>query len=563
MFRPLKSYFPLIESLRDYNKRSFYADLSAGMIVGIMLIPQGMAYAFLAGLPPVYGLYGGLIPLILYSIFGSSRQMSIGPVAISSLLVLAGVSELATPFTPEYIQLVILTGLGIGIAQLTLGLFRTGKIVNFISHPVISGFTSAAAIIIAINQLKDVLGITIPKFDYSYETLLFALQNLDQCQWISIVMTFASIGIMVGIKKIKRSLPAAIIVTVIGILISWIFNLSEQGLQIVGSIPQGLPSFVQLSLNYEIFEKLMPVVLTVTIIGVVESISIAKVLEGKHHNYTINPNQELIALGISKIGGAFFQSLPTSGSFTRSAVNNEAGARTTISSLVAALLIVLTLLFLTPLFFHLPKAILAAIILLAIRNLFDYKEAISLWKTHRTDFSLMMITFFATLTFGIEEGVFAGIFLSILNVLYRSSKPNIVILGNIPGTTYYRNINRFEEAKQIEGKLIIRFENQIYFGNATYFKESIRKLVKEHPDEIKEFLLDAKSIHYIDSSGLKALNEINTYLENRGTHFTICGAVGVVRDQLENSGFLEMIGEDRHFIYLHHAIEAQEDMPVR
>ena len=558
MLRPIKSYFPLLESLQGYTKKSFYSDLSAGLIVGIMLVPQGMAYAFLAGMPPVYGLYGGLVPLLIYAIMGSSRQLSIGPVAISALLVLSGVSSLAAPFSAEYVQLVIFAGFLIGLAQLILGLFRTGKIANFISHPVIAGFTSAAAIIIAINQLKDVLGIQIPRFKYSYETLIYAVQNLDLFNIYAVVISFAAIIIMVALKAWKRSIPSALIVTILGILSAWLFNLSDKGLEIIGEIPKGLPSFKFMPFNYEDFESLIPVVFTVTVIGIVESISIAKVLESRHRNYHINPNQELIALGLSKIGGSFFHALPSSGSFTRSAVNDEAGAQTGIASLIAALLIALTLLFLTPLFFFLPKAILAAIILVAIRKLFDYREAIQLWKTHKTDFYLMMVTFISTLVFGIEEGVFAGILLSILNVLYRSAKPTIVVLGNIPGTTYYRNIRRFEEAVQIEGKIIMRFENQIYFGNASYFKESIRKLIKEHPDEIKEFLLDAKSIHFIDSSGLKALVEINDYLETRGTHFTICGAVGVVRDQLEKSGFLDIIGEDRHFIYLHHAIEPAE-----
>lgn len=558
MFRTPQSYFPILNSLKGYSKRIFLSDLSAGAMVGIMLIPQGMAYAFLAGMPPVYGLYGGLIPLVLYALLGTSRQMSIGPVAISALLVLAGVSELAEPFSPLYIKYVILAGLIIGIVQVTLGMMKAGRLAEFISHPVISGFTSAAAIIIAVNQLKDVLGIKIPNFDYSYQTLLYVGQNLERINWIPLAMTASAIIIMIFSKILKKSFPGALVVTILSILITWMFNLHEQGLEIVGTIPQGLPSFYIPTLNYEVFEKLMPVVFTVTVIGIVESFSIAKVLEGKHHNYHINPNQELIALGVSKIGGAFFQSLPTSGSFTRSAVNNDSGAQTTISSIIAASLILLTLLFLTPLFYFLPKAILAAIILMAVRNLFDYEEAIRLWKIHRIDLSLMLTTFFATLLFGIEEGVFTGILLSILNVLYRSSKPNIVILGNIPGTTYYRNIERFEEAEQIEGKLIIRFENQIYFGNASYFKESIRKLIKDHPEEITEFLLDAKSVHYIDSSGLLALRSINKYLERRGIHFTICGAVGVVRDQLEKSGFLNEIGDDRHFIYLHHAVEDSE-----
>lgn len=559
MLSSLLSYFPIINTLKSYKKSIFLEDLSAGMIVGIMLIPQGMAYAFLAGLPPVYGLYGGLIPLVLYAIFGTSRQMSIGPVAISSLLILAGVSQLAPPFSVEYVHLVILAGLMIGVLQMILGLFRGGNLVNFISHPVITGFTAAAAIIIAISQLKDILGIAIPRFDYSFQTLLYAIENIPETNWLALAMSIGGMAIMIGLKYWKKSLPYALIIVILSIGVTALLRLNQSGLEIVGDIPKGLPPFHVPQLSLSKITQLFPIVLTVTVICIVESISIAKLLENKHQDYIIRPNQELIALGVSKIGGAFFWSLPTSGSFTRSAVNDEAGAKTTMSGIFAALLIMLTLLFLTPLFYFLPKATLAAIILLAVRKLFDYQEAIHLWKTHRPDFYLMLVTFTTTLVFGIQEGVFAGIFLSLLVVLYRSSRPNIVVLGNIPGTTYYRNIKRFDQAEQIEGKLIVRFENQLYYGNASYFKSEIQNLVQKYPGPLEELLIDAKSIHYIDSSGLKALTEIHSFLYRRKIRLGICAAVGVVRDQLKTSGFMSLLGEDRHFIYLHHAIERPEE----
>ena len=402
-------------------------------------------------------------------------QLSIGPVAVSALLVLEGFRQIAEPGSTEYIQLVIFGGLLIGIFQLLLSMLRLGFLVNFLSHPVLAGFTSAAAIIIAISQLKDFLGIQIPRFSYSYETAWYAINHIGEANWISVVICSVSITVMLVLRSISRSIPGALIVVVAATLLSWGLDLQQYGLEIIKDVPAGLPAFELPILDLEVARGIMPIVLTIAIIGVVECISIAKVLEAKHEEYDIRPNQELFAIGISKIGGAFFQALPTSASFTRSAINEDAGGRTTISSMVTALLIVLTLLFLTPLFYYLPKAVLAAIILLAVRSLFDFKEALFLWKTDKRDLTMMLITFQATLTFGIEEGVFTGVLLSIGTVLLKSSKPHYGVLGKVQGTNNYRNIERFPDAEQMPDELLIRFDDQLYFANATYFKDVIKE----------------------------------------------------------------------------------------
>ena len=519
-----------------------------------MLVPQGMAYAFLAGMPPIYGLYGGLIPLFLYALFGTSRQLSIGPVAVSALLVLEGFRQLAEPGSTEYISLVLLAGLLIGFCQVLLSFFRLGFLVNFLSHPVLSGFTSAAAIIIAISQLKDLLGFSIPRFSHTYETLFYAIQHIGQTNWISVALCLGSIAFMLWLRSISRSIPGALLVVVATTLMSWGLNLEAYGLEIIKNVPSGLPAFQLPDWNLETVEMIMPIVITITIIGVVESISIAKFLEAKHQNYVVRPNQELLALGLSKIGGSFFQALPTSGSFTRSAINDDAGGKTTVSSFITALLIALTLVFLTPLFYYLPKAVLAAIILLAVRSLFDLKEAVSLWKTHRRDLAMMLATFFATLTLGIEEGVLLGVLLSIGTVLYRSSKPHYGILGKIPGTSYYRNVNRFMNAQIHEEELIIRFDDQLYFGNATFFKDTIKRLVKDRP-KTRRLFLDARSIHEIDSSGLHALKEIHNRLKQQDIQLYITTAIGPVRDILENAGFVQELGSKYIVQDLHDAVQ--------
>ncbi len=525
----------------------------AGLTVGIMLVPQGMAYALLAGMPPIYGLYGGLIPLFLYALFGTSRQMAVGPVAVSALLVLGGVSQLATPETPEYISLVITAGLLIGIAQITLSFLRLGFLVNFLSHPVVAGFTSAAAIIIGISQLKDFLGFHIPKFTESYETLFYAIEHFGETNWISVILCISAIALMVVFRAISRSIPGALIVVVIGTFLSWLFDLESYGLNIVKEVPEGLPIFQAPTIDLATIQQLIPTVLTVTIIGIVESLGIAKVLEAKHQNYDVRPNQELFALGISKIGGAFFQAIPSSGSFTRSAINNEVGAKTTVSSIITFLLIALTLLFLTPLFYYLPKAILAAIILMAVKSLFDYKEAVHLWHTHKEDFAMMMITFMVTLVVNIPIGIATGVLLSAGANLYRSSKPHIAILGQIPGTVHFRNIRRFSRAKELKGKVIMRFDDQLYFANATYFKDAIKKVVKDCNRPLTYFYLDATNIHGLDSSGLTTLKEVYKNLQKQGIQLCICGATGPVRDMLYRSGFMAELGNENHFVYLYSA----------
>ncbi|MCI5083656.1 MAG: solute carrier family 26 protein [Saprospiraceae bacterium] len=551
-------FFPFIESLKGYSRSLFRSDVSAGLTVGIMLVPQGMAYAFLAGMPPIYGLYGGLVPLFLYAFFGTSRQLSIGPVAVSSLLVLEGFRQIAVPGSAEYVGLVILGGLMIGVLQALFGLLRLGFLVNFLSHPVLSGFTTAAAIIIGVSQLKDLLGVEIPRFAYVHETIGYAIQHIGETNWISVVVCVSSIVIMLILRSISRSIPGALIVVIIATLVTYGFRLDLNGLEIIKNVPAGLPAFEIPGMDWNTIQTIFPTVLTITVIGVVECISIAKVMEARHKEYSIRPNQEMLAIGISKIGGAFFQALPTSGSFTRSAINDEAGGKTTISSIITAILIALTLVFLTPLFYYLPKAVLAAIILLAVRSLFAWKDAIFLWKTHRKDLVMMIITFLATLVLGIQLGVLIGVVLSIVTVLYKSSRPHYGILGRIPGTTNYRNILRFPEAKIQPDELILRFDDQLYFGNATYYKDVVKNMTEIDPN-IKAVFLDARSMHDIDSTGLLALSEIHTRLQDMGIQLYIGCIIGPVRDLLKKAGFWEALGEEHIFRDIHDAVMAYRE----
>ena len=551
----MKQYLPILEWLPTYNKKDFRHDLIAGLTVGVMVVPQGMAYAFLAGMPLIYGLYGSIVPLLLYAVLGTSRQLSIGPVAVSSILVLGGISQLAEPESEAYVALAILAGLLIGVMQLLMSFLRLGFLVNFLSRPVISGFTSGAAVLIAVSQLKYMFGMEIPRFEQVHETLYFIAANATQINYKTLLMSIGGIVIILVLKKINKSIPGPLIVALLGIGLVSFFNLDNYGIATVGVIPEGLPEVILPAFTVENVKLVFPTVLTVTIIGVVECSGMAKALEAKHDNYRINPNQELFALGISKIGGAFFQAMPTSGSFSRSAINNESGGRTGVSSVITAILVALVLLFLTPLFYYLPEAILASIVILAVKSLFEFQTAKVLWKNHRNDFWMMLVTFLVTLGVGIEEGVVAGVVLSVLTMTYNSSKPHIAVLGKLSDSAYYRSIDRFPEAVQYDEVLMVRFDAQLYFTNADFFTQTLMGLVKEKGSQLELFILDASSIHEMDSSGLRALEEFHRFLEQRGITFYIASLIGPIRDLLKKTSTMQQIGETNLFMTLHDALE--------
>ena len=558
----IRSLLPIIDWLPSYKFKSFRADLLAGLTVAVMLVPQGMAYGLLAGLPPIYGLYAGIVPLLLYAFFGTSRQLSVGPVALVSLLVLSGISKFADQQTDLFIQLAIATALIAGILQIIFGIFKLGFLINFLSHPVLAGFTSAAALIIGFSQLGNLLGIEIQRSNLIYEILFQAYHQLDAIHWPTLGIGLGGIIIIFVLRAINKRIPNALLVVVVGTLLVYYFRLDLNGVAIVASVPEGLPKFSIPTITLKQVEQLLPLSLTICLISFIESLAIAKTIESRHKSYRIVPNQELIALGVTKIGGAFFQAFPTTGSFTRSAINDEAGAKTGISSIIAAIIICLTLLFITPLFYFLPKAILAAIIIGAVKSLIDYKEAFHLWKHDRRDFLTFLTTFLITLVLGIQSGVLVGIILSLALMVYTNSRPHIAILGRIPGTRHFRNIDRFEHAQQQKDILIMRFDAQLYFGNANYFREFIENSVEQNLPHLKLLILDASSIHDVDSSGIHTFHEVLQYLKSKGVMFYISGVIGPVRDLLYQNGLSEIIGSENQFMYIHDAVVHYNDVEV-
>ncbi|WP_096186650.1 SulP family inorganic anion transporter [Evansella halocellulosilytica] len=418
----MRKWIPLINELHDYDlRRDFRGDLNAGLIVAIMLIPQGMAYAMLAGLPPVSGLYASTVPLIIYAFFGTSRQLAVGPVAMISLLVFTGVSGVAKPGSDDYFTYVIVLTLLVGLIQFLLGLFKLGAITKLISHAVISGFISAAALMIAFSQLTHLLGVELGNSKNVFLILYEAGSNITDIHTITLIIGLACIFTLFFFKKKVPKLPGPLVVVIVSIIVVSTFSLHEQGVKIVGEIPSGLPNVSVPSFDFVTITTLLPIAVTISIIAFVESYAMAKVIAEKE-KYQINPNRELRALGVANVGASFFSGFPVTGGFSRSAVNYEAGAKSRLASIMTAVFIIFTLLFFTSLFYYLPQAVLAAIIIVAVFGLVDVKELMHLWKVKRVDSVTLVVTFFATIIFGIEVGIATGVIFSFVVYVYQQSK---------------------------------------------------------------------------------------------------------------------------------------------
>ncbi|MCS3663751.1 SulP family sulfate permease [Salinibacter ruber] len=548
--------FPLAQQLSDYGRDQLRGDLSAGLTVGVMLIPQGMAYALIAGLPPIYGLYASLVPLAVYSLFGTSRQLAVGPVAMVSLLVAAAVGPLANGDPEFYIGLTLLLSLMVGVLQFGLGVARFGFLVNFLSHPVLSGFTSAAALIIGFSQLKHLLGIDLPRSNYIHEILWAAAGRIGQIDPLTMGLGIGSILLLVGLRRLHPAIPGALVAVGITTGLVWAFGLDDHGVDIVGSVPGGLPAPSLPPLGLENVWTLTPSALAIGLVGFMESIAVAKVYAGRHR-YDIDANQELIGLGLANIAGAFFSAYPTTGGFSRTAVNDEAGARTTLAGLVAAGVIALTLLLLTPLFYYLPNAVLAAIIMVAVSGLIEWKEALHLWEVDRKDLGLMALTFGATLALGIEEGILAGVIVSLIVVIYQSSTPHTALMGRLPGTDTYRNLKRNPEALTRSDVVVVRMDANLYFATASAFQDLVRRVDTQDPS-LRAVVVDMYPVNRIDSTGVEALKKVIETCRRHNVALYLAGVKGPVRDMLDEAGVTRMLGEDRFFFEVSGAVDAAE-----
>ena len=538
----------------EYNSSRLKGDFIAGITVSIILIPQGIAYALIAGLPPIYGLYCALVPQLVYAIFGSSRQVAIGPVAMDSLIVATGVSTLALAGSDSYIAIAILLAFMVGSIQFLLGVFRLGFIVNFLSKPVISGFTSAVALTIGINQFRNLFGVDFVQSDqiqYVLEDIWF---NIIDFNSHTTVIGLTSVGVIILLRKINKKIPNALLVVVVGILTIRYFGDEFSDVAIVKDIPSGLPSFSFPEMDISQMRELLPIALTLVMVGYLETISIGKSLEAKQDEYKLRPNQELIALGLSNIIGSWFKAYPSTSSFSRSAINQESGATTGMASLVSVVMVLLTLLFLTPLFYHLPKTVLAAIIIVAVFGLVNIKEAIFLWKANNLDFWLLVVTFFSTLLFGIEYGIMIGVGLSLIILIFRTSRPYVAELGKVPDSDFYRNRERFNEVILDDEVLVFRFDAQLFYANASYFIETLELMVEEKGPRLKLIVLDAESINRVDSTGVEMLKERIRFYHKKNILFYFAGVKGPVRDHLFRGKILDIITLDHFYMRVNGAV---------
>lgn len=552
----ISTKIPIVSQLKTYSGSKFRSDLSAGLTVGVMLVPQGMAYAMIAGLPPIYGLYASTLPIIIYAVFGSSRQLAVGPVAMVSLLTASSVGLMADGGTELYILLALTLAMLVGFIQFLLGIFRLGFLVNFLSHPVISGFTSAAALIIGLSQLKHLLGIDIPRSHHVHETLIYAVNHMASTHWTTMAIGVGGILLIKFLKHWNKSIPGPLILVASSIILVRLFNLETAGVQIVGDVPSGLPTFLTPSFSMLHINSLLPAALAIALVSFMESIAVAKAIQARHKDYIVRANQELIALGLANIGGSFFQSYPVTGGFSRTAVNDQSGAKTTVASIIAALLIVLTLLFFTPMFYYLPNAVLASVIMVAVFGLIDITEAKKLWKFHRNEFWMLVATFVGTLTLGIEQGIGLGIILSLAMVLYKSSRPHVAQLGELNDTGIFRNVIRYENAIVEDDTLITRFDDQLYFINETYFKEIHDHFIHKKGKQLKQIIINAAAIHHIDSSALHMLSDFVEQQRSNNIEVYFTGLRGPVRDVMTKTAFDKKVGKEYFFHSIHQAIES-------
>jgi SulP family sulfate permease len=541
----LGRYVPATTWLRTYRRGDLRPDLVAGLTAGAMLIPQGMAYAQLAGLPPATGLYASSLPLFFYALFGTSRQLAVGPVAVISLLTASALEPIAEQGTSQYIAAAAVLALMVGIANIALGLARMGWVTNLLSHSVLVGFTAAAALIIAAGQLKSLFGVKTPRTESFVDTLRETAKALGDTHTLTLVIGLGSIVALVLLKRWRKTFPGALLVVAAATAASALFDLAGEGVKTVGDIPTGLPGLSFPDTAGISIGDLVPLALTITLVGYMESIAVAKVY-ARRNRYEIDPNQELFGLGAANVAAGVFAGQPVTGGFSRSVVNADAGARTPLASVFTGLVLLLTLLFLTPLFTDLPQTVLAAVVLAAIVGLLDFAEMRHIASVKRSDALTMGVAFVATLALGVELGMAVAIGASIAVLVARVMNPHSAELGHLPGTAAYRNLTRFPNAERLPGVGLLRIDVSLNFANVAFLKKRLRQLEQDHPEGLRAIVLDGAGINDLDASGAAALEELLDDYDARGLALHLANMKGPVRDVLIRSGLWQRLGDRVH-----------------
>ena len=563
--RSLSRYLPILDWGRRYDRPTLEADLLAAVIVTIMLIPQSLAYALLAGLPPEAGLYASIAPIVLYAVFGTSNALAVGPVAVVSLMTAAAIGQIAETGTMGYAVAALSLAALSGVMLLALGLLRLGFIANFLSHPVIAGFITASGILIAASQLKHILGVS--AHGHTLPDLLSSLwTHLPETNLITVLLGVSATAFLFWVRKglkpalrglglsakladvaTKAGPVAAVVATTLAV---WAFGLAEHGVAIVGAVPAALPPLTMPDLSPEMLRQLLVPAILISIIGFVESISVAQTLAAKKRQ-RINPDQELIGLGAANLGAGFTGGFPVTGGFSRSVVNFDAGAATPAAGAFTAAGLAIAALALTPLVYFLPKATLAATIIVAVLSLVDFSILRKAWTHSKADFSAVFATILLTLLFGVETGVSAGVILSIFLHLYKTSRPHVAEVGRVPGTEHFRNILR-HEVETDPSLLSLRVDESLYFANARFLEDYIYdRVVGDCP--VEHVILQCSAVNEIDFSALESLEAINQRLGDIGITLHLSEVKGPVMDRLRTGHFLDDL-TGRVFLSQHDAV---------
>jgi sulfate permease, SulP family len=539
-----------------FTPQSVREDVIAGITVSLVAIPQALAYAQLAGVPPYYGLYAAFIPTIIGVLFGSSAILSTGPVAMTSLLTAASIAPLAALGSEQFYSYAILLALLSGLIQIGFGLARMGVLLNFLSHPVLMGFINAAALIIGISQIPAFLGISIKQSKHLLLNTWHVLTNFDALHGMSLAFGLSAFALLYFFKRVFPKLPGVLITVALLTWVSYLVGFAGHGGRVVGEIPTGLPSLTVPSFNWPIIQDLLPAAFVVALISFVEAMSSCKVIAMKTRTRW-DENQELIGQGLAKVAAAFCQSMPVSGSFSRSALNLASHARTGLSSIVSASFVLLTLMFLTGALYHLPKPVLAAMIMMAVANLVNFKVIQHAWQASKDDGIASIITFFATLMFApnIQNGVLTGIMLSLSLFFYRRMRPRIIVkLGLHPDGTL-REAERFDLPPLPPQIGALRFDSSLLFFNVAYFEDAVLKLIQRKPDA--EYILIAGSgINHLDGSGVEIIYSLSKHLHDSGITLAFSGLKMQVLEVMERTGLLDAIGKDNIYSSDRIAIEA-------
>lgn len=565
--RDWKSLLPCTQWLGQYNRGLLAGDLVAAVIVTIMLVPQSLAYAMLAGLPPEVGLYASMLPLVAYALFGTSRTLAVGPVAVVSLLTAAAVGKVAAAGSPEYVTAAITLAFLSGLMLLGMGLLRLGFLTNFLAHPVISGFITASGILIAVSQLRHILGID-AHGESLYRIVLSLIEHLGAVNLPTLIIGASALAflfwvrrglqpvlIRLGMNQRAAALTTKtgpVLVVIVSTLAAYLFSLEQQGVAIVGDLPKGLPSLTLPSLDRELWGQLLGSALLLSIIGFVESVSVGHTLAAKRRQ-RINPNQELIGLGAANAASAVSGGMPVTGGFSRSVVNFDSGAETPAAGVFSAVGIALVALFLTPLLFYLPKATLAATIIVAVLSLVDFTVIKRAWQYSMSDFVAVITTILVTLLLGVELGVLSGVLASIALHLYKTSRPHIAVVGELPGTEHFRNVKR-HPVVTYPHIVSLRVDESLYFANASYLEDEVYRTLADNR-EVKHIVIMCTAVNEIDMSALEALEAINDRLAEQGIQLHLSEVKGPVMDALRRSDFLDHLS-GQVFLSQHQAIQA-------